>query len=46
MRSSPPRIGENVTIEFEGCSRIVAYVRWVKQGRVGLNFGHEIVLCA
>jgi hypothetical protein len=39
-----PRIGETVIIQFENCSPIHAYVRWVRQGRLGLNFGHEIVL--
>jgi hypothetical protein len=39
-----PRLGETVVIEFDGCSRIHAFVRWVRGGRVGLNFGHEIVL--
>jgi PilZ domain len=40
-----PRIGESVVVEFENCSRIHAFVRWVRDGRVGLNFGHEIILC-
>lgn len=39
-----PRIGENVVVVFEGCARIHAYVRWVRDGRIGLNFGHEILL--
>lgn len=39
-----PRIGENVVIMFEGCARMHAFVRWVRDGRIGLNFGHEIVL--
>jgi hypothetical protein len=39
-----PRIGETLTIRFDGCSPIFAFVRWVKDGRIGLNFGHEIVL--
>jgi hypothetical protein len=38
------RIGEEVIVQFEHCSRIHAYVRWVREGRVGLNFGQEIVL--
>ena len=41
-----PRIGETVDIRFEGCSRIKGFVRWVRDGRIGLNFGHEIVLGA
>ena len=39
-----PRLGESVVIQFEACSRIHAFVRWVRDGRIGLNFGHEIVL--
>jgi hypothetical protein len=39
-----PRIGENVVVQFDGCTRIHAFVRWVRDGRVGLNFGHEINL--
>jgi hypothetical protein len=40
-----PRIGETVVIQFENCCRIHGFVRWVRDGRVGLNFGHEIILC-
>lgn len=39
-----PRIGETMVVRFESCSPILAFVRWVKDGRIGLNFGHEIVL--
>ena len=39
-----PRIGESVSIQFEQCTRMQAFVRWVRDGRLGLNFGHEIVL--
>jgi hypothetical protein len=39
-----PRIGEAVIVQFENCTRIHAFVRWVREGRLGLNFGHEIVL--
>lgn len=39
-----PRIGEAVQVTFEGCSPIHAFVRWVKGGRLGLNFGHEILV--
>lgn len=39
-----PRLGESVTIEFDGCSRIRAFVRWSREGRVGLNFGGELVI--
>ena len=39
-----PRIGETLIVEFEDCSPIHAFVRWIRDGRLGLNFGHEIVL--
>jgi hypothetical protein len=39
-----PRLGESVLVEFDHCSRIHAFVRWMRDGRIGLNFGHEIVL--
>lgn len=39
-----PRLGESVVIEFEGCSRLYAFVRWAKEGKVGLNFGGELVI--
>jgi hypothetical protein len=39
-----PRIGEAVLIQFENCCRIHGFVRWVRDGRVGLSFGHEIVM--
>jgi hypothetical protein len=39
-----PRLGETVLIEFAECSRIHAFVRWAREGRIGLNFGHEILL--
>lgn len=34
-----PRIGEAVAVEFEGFDRLQGIVRWVKQGRVGLDLG-------
>jgi len=39
-----PRLGETVTIEFDGCSRIRAFVRWSREGRIGLNFGGELIV--
>jgi hypothetical protein len=39
-----PRLGESVLIRFEGCSPIYAFVRWNREGRLGLNFGCELVL--
>ena len=34
-----PHIGETVSIEFEGFDRLQGVVRWVKQGRIGLDLG-------
>ena len=39
-----PRLGESVMIRFDGCSPIYAFVRWSREGRLGLNFGCELVL--
>ena len=39
-----PRLGESVLIRFEGCSPIYAFVRWTREGRLGLNFGCEMIL--
>jgi hypothetical protein len=39
-----PRLGESVMIHFDGCSPIYAFVRWAKDGRVGLNFGCELII--
>lgn len=39
-----PRLGESVTIRFAGCSPIYAFVRWTREGRIGLNFGCEMIL--
>ena len=39
-----PRLGETILVEFPECSRIHAFVRWARDGRIGLNFGHEIVI--
>lgn len=39
-----PRLGESVMIRFDGCSRIYAFVRWTREGRLGLNFGCELIL--
>jgi hypothetical protein len=42
--SIAPRLGESVVIRFDGCSPMHAFVRWCRDGRLGLNFGGEIVL--
>jgi hypothetical protein len=39
-----PRLGESVLIRFEGCTPIHAFVRWVRDGHIGLNFGCELTL--
>ena len=39
-----PRLGESVIVQFENCSRIHGFVRWVREGRLGIRFGHEIIL--
>jgi hypothetical protein len=39
-----PRLGESVVIRFQGCSPIYAFVRWMRDGRLGLNFGCELTL--
>ena len=39
-----PRLGESVMIHFAGCSPIYAFVRWAKDGRIGLNFGCELIV--
>lgn len=39
-----PRLGESVVIVFDGYSPMHAFVRWFRDGRIGLNFGGEIIL--
>ena len=34
-----PRIGESLAVTFEGFEPIAAVVRWVKNGRIGLDVG-------
>ena len=34
-----PRIGEAMGVQFEGFERLQGVVRWVKQGRIGLDVG-------
>ena len=41
-----PRMGESVIVQFENCSRIHGFVRWVREGRLGIRFGHEIILAS
>jgi len=37
-------LDEQVVVAFEGCTPVHAWVRWVKDGRLGLHFGRELVL--
>ena len=39
-----PALDEHVVVAFEGCTSIHASVRWVKDGRIGLHFGREMLL--
>lgn len=39
-----PRLGETVSIRFPDCSPMQAFVRWHRDGCLGLRFGHEIIL--
>ena len=39
-----PRLGESVIIRFDGCSPIYAFVRWAREGRIGLWFGCEMTI--
>ena len=38
-----PRIGETVGLEFDGFDRLEGVVRWVKQGRIGLDVGEGAI---
>jgi len=38
-----PRIGEKVGLQFEGFDRLEAVVRWVRQGRIGLDVGEDSI---
>lgn len=38
-----PHIGEALAIEFEGFERLQGVVRWVKQGRIGLDVGEGVI---
>lgn len=39
-----PRLGETIIVQFDRCTPIHAFVRWEKEGQLGLRFGHEIIL--
>jgi hypothetical protein len=38
-----PRIGETVGVEFEGMPRIEGVVRWIREGRIGLDVGDQAI---
>jgi hypothetical protein len=38
-----PRIGEALRLEFEGFDPIDGVVRWVKQGRIGIDVGEGAI---
>lgn len=38
-----PRIGEAIAIEFEGFNRLDGTVRWIRQGRIGLDVGEDAI---
>ena len=39
-----PNIGESVIVQLEDRGPVHAYVRWVREGRIGLNFRSELHL--
>ena len=38
-----PRIGEQVGLEFENFDRLQAVVRWIRNGRIGLDVGEGAI---
>ncbi len=38
-----PRIGESVGLEFENFDRLMAVVRWIRRGRIGLDVGEGAI---
>lgn len=41
-----PRIGERMQIRFDGCNRTDCAVRWIRSGRIGVEFSHETEVIA
>jgi hypothetical protein len=39
-----PSLDDHVVVAFDGCTPIHASVRWVRDGRLGLHFGREMLL--
>lgn len=42
--TATPALDDHVVIVFDGCTPVHASVRWIKDGRIGLHFGRELVL--
>jgi hypothetical protein len=38
-----PRIGEKVGVRISGADPLVGYVRWVREGRFGIDFGEPAI---
>ena len=38
------RLGESLVVQFERCSPMQGFVRWSRDGKLGIRFGHEIIL--
>lgn len=45
-RAIEPRIGERMQIRFDGCNRTECTVRWLRDGRIGLEFSQETEILA
>lgn len=41
-----PNLGEKLEIQFDDCNRTRCYVRWIKDGRIGLELADETVIIA
>ena len=41
--SVEPRIGERMAVEFEGFEPLQGVVRWVREGRIGLDVGEGAI---
>lgn len=41
-----PRIGERMQIRFDDCNRTECTVRWIRNGRIGLEFSRETEILA
>ncbi len=39
-----PALDDHVVIIFDGCTPVHSTVRWIRDGRIGLHFGRELVL--